>query len=423
MQFKSIFVLIFGFIIFVACKSTIEEDNLSPNLSDRPNVLLIIGDDMGKDAMNGFSEGVLKPQTPNLDKLMADGLTFTNFWTNPTCSPTRAAILTGKYGYRTGVKDAGDILSNTETIIHKYINQETDNAYATALIGKWHLSGNQNVTSPEDLGMDYFSGIMKGTVGDYYNWLLAENGSESISTEYVSTKLTDLAINWVGEQEKPWFLCLSYTAPHTPFHIPPSGTFSQEIPFGRNNLETYIAAIESMDYDIGRLLAKIPAEQLKNTTVVFLGDNGTPNQVAQFPYTASTVKGTIYQGGINMPLIISGYGVERRGKDENLIAATDLFSTIATIAGSSVENIHDSKSFKKLLTINGGHRDYVYSEQPNGYTIRNSQFKLIVYANSEELYDLSVDPYEKVNLMLKPLANASEIARNSLLSELKSIRN
>ena len=137
-----------------------EEPSNTDNI-ERPNILLIIADDMGKDATNGFPEGDIKPNTPNIDKIRNDGLTFNNLWVHPTCSPTRASIITGKYGYRTGVKWANDILDPSEQILHHYLKEETNDAYATAVIGKWHLSGESPNTDPETLGMDYYAGLLR----------------------------------------------------------------------------------------------------------------------------------------------------------------------------------------------------------------------------------------------------------------------
>jgi arylsulfatase A-like enzyme len=130
---------------------------------------------------------------------------------------------------------------------------------------------------------------------------------------------------------------------------------------GLNPMPYYMAAIEAMDNQIGRLLENIPAEDRENTLIIFIGDNGTPNQVAQSPYSSSTVKNTLYQGGINTPMFVSGQGVTRTGTDDNLINGTDLFATIAEITGSATTEIHDSKSFKSLLASSGPFRGFQYS--------------------------------------------------------------
>ena len=427
-------------ILLFSCSSddTIETD--SPDTTDpespvssSPNILLIIADDMGKDATVGFPEGNIKPNTPNINSLKDSGISFNNLWVYPTCSPTRASIITGKYGYRTGVKWAGGVLNNSENILHNYIGQQTANAYATAIVGKWHLSGDGNAAAnPENFGMDYYAGLIGGGVQSYNQWQLYENGQMTNQTSYITEKFTDLAIDWIEDQEKPWFLWLAYTAPHTPFHAPPSDMHSQgalvEYTNGMDAMPYYMAAIEAMDYQIGRLLESMPEAERENTLIIFLGDNGTPNQVAQAPYSNITAKGSLYQGGINTPMFISGKGVSRIGNDDNLINSTDLYATIAEVAGVSISEIHDSKSFKSLLTGSALHREFQYAEKDNGtddlWTISNGQYKLIVNANgSEEMYDLETDPYEDNNLLTGTLSAAQQQAKTTLENQLQQIRN
>ena len=116
-------------------KNNKETENDLPN-TESPNILFIIADDLGKDALNGFSEGSIKPNTPNIDAIRNHGISFSNFWANPTCTPTRASIITGKYGYRTGVKSVGDQLAISETTLQEFIGTETNNKYASAIVGK-----------------------------------------------------------------------------------------------------------------------------------------------------------------------------------------------------------------------------------------------------------------------------------------------
>ncbi len=397
----------------------------------RPNILLVIADNLGKDAINGYQEGTIKPNTPTIDALRSRGLIFSNFWVHPTCTPTRAAIITGKYGYRIGVKGVGDVLSSSETVIQKYINEKTNDSYATAVVGKWHLSGNDASFNPESFGIDYYAGLIRGTVDNYYQWQLTEDGATSLQTSYATEVFTDLAIQWVNEQSKPWFLWLAYNAPHAPFHVPPGNMHSQgSLPAyvaGMEPLPYYMAAIEAMDFQIGRFLENIPPEERENTLVLFIGDNGTPNQVAQSPYTSSTVKGTLKQGGINTPMFISGKGIARTASEHNLITGTDLFATLAEIAGVSLNEYHDSKSFTSLFSQEGQIRNYQYAELGEGttdsWTISNGTYKLFVQSTgNEEMYHIRNDPYEKSNLLNRTLSSVEEQAKLTLETELNNIR-
>ncbi len=429
-RMKRLFIYYFVFVIVGCGEDQNPLDPNPPNISS-PNILLIIADDLGKDALNGFSEGSIKPYTPHIDALRTSGISFTNFWSYPTCSPTRSSILTGKYGYRTGVKWAGDLLNQSEVSLQKYINQETNNRYATSIVGKWHLSGNQTSVNPESFGIDYYSGLFRGEPQSYYNWQLTEDEQNKFESEYITTKFTDLAIDWINVQDSPWFIWLAYNAPHTPFHVPPSEMHSQgnlpEYMDGADPMPYYMAAIEALDIQIGRLLENIPQNDLDNTTIIFMGDNGSPNEVAQFPYMSSTVKGTLYQGGINTPLFISGSGVTRNGVDENPVTSTDLFATIAELSGVSVNEINDSKSFKNLLSEEVRLSRYQYTEKYNEpsdkWAISNGQYKLITGANgNQEFFDLKEDPYEEYNLLDAVLSVEANDAKAELELKLEEIR-
>ncbi len=430
--------LVYLFIVaftFVACsnnsESITEENDEIENTNLSPNILLIIADDMGLDACPGFNIGSVKPNMPNLESLMNSGIKFNNLWSNPTCSPTRAGIITGKYGLRTGVLAVDDPLSTSETSLQKHLDLNTNNEYAHAVIGKWHLSSDAN--HPNDMGVDYFAGLTGGVVPSYTNWTLNVNGSASASTDYTTTKFTDLAIDWVDQQSKPWFLWLAYNAPHTPFHVPPNDLHSQgalrsdDASIDANPLPYYMAAIEALDTEMGRLINSLSEEEKANTVIIFIGDNGTPGQVAQV-YNSRRAKGSIYQGGVNVPMVISGKDVTRVNTSEDaLINTTDLYATIADIAGAETTEINDSKSFKGLLSdTNGSKRDYTYTENDD-YTIRNTTHKYIYFNDgSEALYNLSDNALEDPNLLNAnqlPLSTENDAIKDELTSKLQDIRN
>lgn len=418
-------------VLVFACSKT-DDNTDEPTTSENSNILLIIADDLGLDALNGYSEGSIKANTPNIDALASNGLVFNNFWTNSVCSPTRSTILTGKYGYRTGVRSQGDEISVNELSLQSYINQSND--YATAIIGKWHLSGNMFSLNPEDMGIDHYAGLYSGAVQNYYNWTLTEDGNTTTETDYITTKFADMAIDWVGAQTDPWFLWLAFNAPHTPFHAPPSEMHSQgNLPTDQASIDAdptpyFIASIEAMDYQIGRLLSSLSEAERNNTTIIFIGDNGSPGQVSQAPYGRRRAKGTMYQGGINTPMIISGNGVSRTGTDSNLVNSTDLFATIASLSGASVTEINDSKDLTPLLnTASTNFREFTYAEYNDGtvdeWTIRNDSYKLIINTDgSQELYSLGDDPYENDNLLDNPLSNDAQAAKDWLEAKLAEIK-
>lgn len=428
------FLILIFFFSLSSCQDNII-DIVGKTDSAKNNILLIIVDDVGLDATIGYNVGSQKPNMPNLQNLISSGVKFNNVWSNPVCSPTRSTILTGKYGFRTSVLNVDNKLSTSENSLHKYLTQNTN--YSSALIGKWHLSGSPaDHNHPNNLGIDYYSGMIGGGIKNYSNWNFSENGSNSNTTQYSTTKLTNEAINWINKQDSQWFMWLAYNAPHTPFHLPPIDLHNQgQLPTDQasidsNPLPYYLAMIEAVDSEMGRLFESINAEELRNTTIIFVGDNGTPNQVVQ-QYNRNRAKGSLYRGGINVPMVISGNQVKRFNQDENaLINTTDLFATITELCGINNQNIHDSKSFVSLLTsnFNSNSRDYIYSEIGNeNYTIRNSTHKYIRFENGNEaLFNLNNNPFEFPNLLNTnqlPLSELNNLNKNELINMVEKIRN
>ncbi len=403
-----------------------------------PNILLIIADDMGLDATPGYSEGFLKANMPVLSHLQANGVTFEQFWTYPVCSPTRATLLTGRYGHRTGVLGVTPARENQipldEVSLHRLLTEQT--GYASALIGKWHLSGvdNGGDNNPNMMGISHFSGYTAGGSAPYWDIPLNTNGVTETRSEYTTTLFTDQAIDWIEGQTAPWFAWVAYTAPHTPFHLPTKGLhYTPSLSGTTEDIEAnpdayYRAALEALDTEVGRLLNNV---DMSRTIVIFLGDNGTPAQVAQNPFGRGTAKGTVYQGGAGTPLVIAGPGVLRAGEREDaLVNVADLFATVAEISGAGGAVINDGFSLKNLLA-NGTDtgREYNLTEieaddaSDSGWAIRNTQFKLLTFLDGHrEFYDLSADPYEGTDLFLGVLSAAEQAALADLEAVAAEIR-
>lgn len=373
----------------------------------KPNILLIIADDLGQDSSAQYSLSSDQPNTPTLDQLAGDGLIFENLWVNPTCSPTRASLISSKYGERTGVLTPGDALPAGETILQAYLDADpatTD--YASAMVGKWHLGGSD--AAPNNFGIDHYAGIIGGGVGDYFNWSLVVNGTSSTSTEYVTTELTNQAIDWIDLQSDPWFLWLAYNAPHTPFHLPPADLHNRTSLSGTtadidaNPRDYYLAAIEALDTEIGRLLDSMTAQERADTIILFIGDNGTPASVRDRTVFPQGAKGSLFEGGVRVPMIASGAGVTRQGERERaLINGVDFYTTIFELAGGTQPVLNDSVSFVSLLDAAGaGDRDYIYSEDDTSFAVRGSRYKLIEdLTGVQYLYDLDTDPTEQTDLL------------------------
>ncbi len=407
-----------------------------PNLAGAsPNILLIIADDMGLDATPCYAVGKNPARMTNLQHLCAEGMVFENAYAAPTCSPTRAMIMTGKYGFETGVGGAitpenGRGLSSDETSLFDLMSEI---GYESAVIGKWHLAGNNiDLNHPASLGVSDFFGPFSGAARDYHQWEAVENGKEILVSGYATTVLTDRAIRWIDGQSSPWFLWLAYNAPHAPFHLPPADLHSYgDLPadrrsIRRNPITYYNAALEALDTELGRLLGSIPGDVMDNTIVIFVGDNGTPNQIAGELYGPRGAKGGIYEGGTHVPLIVSGVGVQS-GRSQALVGVVDLFATISSLAGARKMHTHSIDQSPVFAGLEGA-RAYVYiehfsEEAPRGsgslgWAVRDDRYKLVkVDGEAEMLFDIWSDPFEQKDL----LSSTDGIEIKSRQSKLKSI--
>lgn len=395
-----------------------------------PNFLFIISDDQGLDASAQYSLSQDLPNTPVVNGLAERGLVFDNAWATPSCTTTRGSIISGQHGINSGVITTPSLLDVNSLTLQRHLGNAIGTAgssgYATAVVGKWHLAGGNTqgqLTHPNDVGVDYYAGNITGTVDSYFDWPLNINGTQTTSNTYHTTKVTDLAIDWIQSQEDPWFMWLAYVAPHSPFHLPPEDLHTQELSGDASDIRSnprdyYLAAIEAMDTEIGRLLQTMPADTLDNTMIVFLGDNGTPRSVidtAAFERTHG--KGSLYEGGMRVPMIVAGSGVNRFNEREDaLINSTDLFATVSQAAGLPIPAEVDGQSFLGLLSdASEPSRTFNYSEfvdnDTSGWATRNQDFKLIVNADgTRELYDLVNDPRELSNLIAQTDLYSEQIA-------------
>lgn len=380
---------------------------LSSNLiaQAEPNILLIIADDLGTDALSGYLDGQsTKPITPHIDSLRGAGVTYTNTWATPQCAPTRSAIMSGKYGIKNGVREVPGNLDLIHESIFTKIGEATNEAYAGAVIGKWHIANPQTIQHVYDHGINHFEGILGGGVQNYYDWeKVNADGSTSDITDYATTEFTNDAIDWIDDQTQPWFLWLAHIAPHSPWHDPPATHYTTN---PTNPQRQYLAAIEALDFEIGRLFDSMDQATRENTLVIFVGDNGTPGaRLQHFP--TGHGKGSVYQGGLNAPMIVSGHGVSRIGEIEDAMThVSDIYATLLEVAGMDLNGgIHNSLSIaSSFTTSNTIDRTYNYSDYlDNGieyWAIRNEQYKLIENENGDqEFYDLSIDPTELNNLI------------------------
>jgi arylsulfatase B len=396
------------------------------------NVLLIIADDLGVDYISAYALGSDPAPTPVLDSLAENGLVFTNTWTSPICSPSRANILTGKYSFRTGIGTAitgpdNIRLDTGEYIIPKAIKIQT--GANSAMMGKWHLGHSTQAgrSNPNALGFDSYSGNLEGQLNNYSSWTKTVNGTNQLVNGYATTVNINDAINWVSNQTDNWFLTLSFNAPHSPFHKPPNnlhsfdGLSTNPIQINANPQPYYKAMIEAMDTEVGRFLNHLDAiGQLSNTHIIFIGDNGTPEEVVVSPFISTRAKGTIYNGGVQVPLIISGPAVANPGQTRNeLVNSTDLYKTILELMGGdgSILPADVAPDSKNILSLINGTSDLenqrawmmaeVFKPTPSikdGKTITNGAFKLIEFDNgTTEFYNFATDFFENNPLSINNL--------------------
>lgn len=400
------------------------------------NVLLVIADDLGTDYCGFYEDAQDTANMPHVRSLLGRGVRFTNAWSNPNCSPTRAGMLTGRYAFRTGVGTAISgpdytELDTSETTIGKLLKNAAPVTYATANIGKWHLNQqtNQSLIYPNLMGYDHYSGNFLGEIPDYYEWKKVVDGASPVTvTNYATTETVNDAINWLDEVDgsQPFFLWLAFNAPHTPFHLPPDslhtvpGLTGTQMHINQNPKSYFRAMTEAMDSEMGRLLLWLDQQgQLDSTNIIFIGDNGNLKRVSQIPDTTQG-KGTIYEYGVHVPFIIAGPAVASPGRvSEALVSTPDLFATILEMAGFDgwpseipANKPVDSRSLLPILKNQStAVRDWNFTEQFNpqpdpddGKAIRNLAYKLLHFDDGhQEFYHLPTDPIEQTDLLLQSL--------------------
>ncbi len=270
--------------------------------------------------------------------------------------------------------------------------------YVAAAVGKWHLANDENggLNHPLRVGFDHYAGNMNGgAVESYYAWSKVVDGADPFGkTVYATTDIIDDGIAWLSNRaEEPWLLWVAFNAPHTPIQLPPKDLLTSE-------------------------------EDLANTYVIFLGDNGTENSVAMPPFDSGRSKGTVYQGGVNVPFIVTGPGLEGGQSNNEMANSVDVFATILELAGSDADStrpedvILDSVSMVPILSGGSSLRDFNYADhfgttrtgEADERAIRTERYKLVqdFGQDTEELFDLVDDPYEHQDLLKSELSGEAK---------------
>jgi Sulfatase len=266
------------------------------------------------------------------------------------------------------------------------------------------------------------------------------DGQGSHSTHYTTTEFVDDATTWIqAHHDHPWFVCMAFNAPHTPFHKPPTSLLSGRYAglsgtpadISANPRPYWEASMQAMDTEIARLLKTVDRG---GTDIIYIGDNGTATQVIQPPYDKKRAKETLYEGGIHVPLIIAGPDVVNPGRASTAtVNSVDLFATILEMAGINVDAAVpktvdlDSVSLMPILKNTADFQRYAYSEQFGGTlktsvagrAIRNERYKLIAFDNGrQEFYDLQTDPVETRDLLAGKLTAEWQTNYTGLASQL-----
>lgn len=349
-----------------ACGAPQVLPDVAPELGGPPNLLVVVLDDVGVDKLTAYNPDHDAPQTPVMDALAREGIRYTQAYSFPTCSPTRATLLTGRYGRRTGVGHA--LLPNDprglaldETLLPELLRSAAPDPWQSSAVGKWHLTTDTDggLDHPVDSGFDHFAGSLYNLVGDgrdgepvsYHDWGRTEDGTWGRVDRYATTVTVDDALAAAHAMSPPWFLYVALHAAHVPVHTPPLELVRSELPIEPSPVEQFDAIVEAADTELGRLLWGLPDSG--HTMVVVIGDNGTPGFAVTHPdMDPERAKVTLFEGGIHVPLVVWGAGVTAGHRAvDGLVQATDLFPTLAAVAGAEPGGlVLDGVSFAATFT-------------------------------------------------------------------------
>lgn len=433
----------------------------APRPTGPTNVLIVVLDDVGVEHVAAYGTEHGAPATPTLSKLAAEGVRFTHAWSNPVCSPTRSTILTGRYARRTGI---GQIIDSWKTE-HDLADDEitlpemlarSGAKWDSAAIGKWHLaSARSGPMAPGRQGFRTFAGTL-GNLRDKYgggkedDWgydafMKNDNGKLREVHRYVTTDTADDAIERIGAMREPWLLYLAFNAAHYPMHVPPKG-LAQAPGLGPQSPDPdkYDAVLMALDHELGRVLAAMSTELRARTTVIVIGDNGTPDFAIRPPFDPERAKGSVFELGVHVPLLVTGpYVAEPGTTSDALVNGVDLFATVADIARVDTGALGrpiDGVSLLPALADPAADtaRKYQYTEKflPNGpgpydrltVAVRDQEYKLVVDRKRDgsverRLYAIGDDLDEGRNLLAggRDPAGAAADALARLEAELKRI--
>lgn len=342
------------------------------------NVLLVLLDDVGVDQISAYGYPGAPP-TPVIDGLADRGLRFDHAWAMPTCSPTRAALLTGRQPVHNGVGSVIQAMQPKELALSEVTIPEmldlSGTDWSSAALGKWHLSTVRSPSAerhPHLQGFDLFAGSLNNIVAksdlpdrgepSYVSWeRVGFDGTTAVEHRFSTTAIVDDAIEALGQLHEPWFVYVPFHASHRPLMVPPDLPMGGEIdPADENAL--FAANVAAADLQIGRLLRALgPA--LDHTLVFVIGDNGTPSY-AKDADGQEGEKGSFLEGGVRVPFVVAGPGVVSGARTDALAHVVDVFPTLMELAGvqEAPAPLDGVSLWPVLRDPDASVRSFVYSE-------------------------------------------------------------
>jgi arylsulfatase B len=417
----------------LACFGTVAHVLAQQLPSDPPNIVILLADDAGWNDVGYHGSEI---RTPHIDRMAREGVELDQFYVYPTCSPSRAALLTGRPPSRFGIHEpiAGQSQQTLPADVTTLPDVLRRQGYHTALIGKWHL-GLRPEAGPQRFGFDYGYGALHGQVDPYtHRYKFGDEtwhrNGEIIEEEGHATDLIARdAIRFLRElrdPSRPFLLYISFTVPHYPLDEPAEYVHAYENSIHNESRRRYAAAMTHMDDAIGQVLATLESEGLtRNTLVVFASDNGGQQSwesvTAEYNgrYPAHDVlgdnsplrgwKNELSEGGVRVPAIVSWPGRLTRRKVTEPIIVYDLLPTLASLAGVDSSAVAEVEGVDVWLAIETGAalpERPLYWRSPGAQAIRIGDWKLIQQGASlgnvrEELFDLARDPFETQDLSVR----------------------
>ena len=389
-----------------------------PSEPRRPNVLLILTDDQGWGDLGVHGNSNIR--TPNLDELSRSGVTLTQFFVQPVCSPTRAEILTGKYYPRLGVYSTSAGGERMDPEVPTLGTLFKSAGYRTGLFGKWH-NGSQAPYHPNFRGFDEFYGFASGHWAHYFNPELERNGTLTRGQGYLPDDLTNNTLDFMRDKDDtPFFAMLCYNTPHSPMQVPDS--YWQELQDRKLSLrhreperedtlftKAALAMVENIDRNVGRLMSYLKSSGAdRNTIVIFLSDNG-PNSY-RWNGGLKGRKGSTDEGGVKSPFIVHWPEVLPAGKSlSTLSGSIDLLPTLAGLAQIPLEFDTDGRDLSASLQGNPKSQNprLLYHRWNGKTSVRSQDFRL---DSDGKLFDMRDDPSQ-----LNDVSDSLPALRDSLL--------